>query len=137
MKPLTAALLLSLAAAGTACSDTVKSGAEAAPPAAAENGALPVDTSTATSETELSGTLNLNVGPPQDSSTRLLGSGGLGGSGENGVVLGAGGLGGPNFGESFDLGIEIEESEDPSAALQAPQEPAEPSEEDELIRLPE
>ncbi|MFN3609873.1 MAG: hypothetical protein ACK4Y9_12490 [Hyphomonas sp.] len=130
MKPLTVALLFSLAATGAACSDTVKSTAEAAPP---EGGALAVDTSTATSETELSGTLNLNIGPQQESSSRLLGSGGLGGSTEGGVVLGSGGLGGGNFGESFDLGIDLEVIEDPATPLGVP---VETSQEDEIVRLP-
>ncbi|MFN4183293.1 MAG: hypothetical protein ACK4M6_00780 [Hyphomonas sp.] len=130
MKPLTLALLFSFAATGAACSDTVKSTAEAAPVA---GDPLSVDKSTATSETELSGTLNLNIGAPQDSSTRLLGSGGLGGSGESGVVLGSGGLGGGNFGQSFDLGIDLDEIEDPVAPLSVP---AEPSDEDQIIRLP-
>lgn len=133
MKPLTVALLLSFAAAGAACSDTVKSNAEAMP---AEGGAMAVDTSTATSETELSGTLNLNVGAPQESSTRLLGSGSIGGSGESGPVLGSGSLGGPNFGESLDLGIELEEVQEPGSLLEAPAEPAPASEDDDIIRLP-
>ena len=138
MKPLTVALLLSLAATGAACSDTVEPSAEAVAAAPAEGDPLSVDTSTATSETELSGTLNLNVGAPQESSTRLLGSGSLGGSGESSTVLGAGVLSGPKFGESVDLGIELDEMEDPAALLQAPSEPAEPAaEEDDLIRLPE
>lgn len=132
MKPLTVALLFSLAATGVACSDTVKSTAEAAPPAA-EADTLSVDTSTATSETDMGGTLNLNIGAPQESSTRLLGSGGLGGSEQGGVVLGSSGLGGGNFGESLDLGIDLEELEQPPVPMDAP---AEASNEDEIIRLP-
>ncbi|PKP83070.1 MAG: hypothetical protein CVT79_03220 [Alphaproteobacteria bacterium HGW-Alphaproteobacteria-18] len=133
MKPLTVALLFSFAATGAACSDTVKSNADAAPKAAAEGDPLSVDTSTITSETELSGTLNLNIGAPQESSSRLLGSGGLGGSGQGGIVLGSGGVGGGNFGQSFDLGIDLDEIEDPAAALDAPVlRPAE----DDIVRLP-
>lgn len=134
MKPLTVALLFSLAATGAACSDTVKPTAEAAPPAATEGDALSVDTSTATSETEMSGTLNLNIGAPQEGAPRLLGSGGLGGSEQSGVVLGSGGLGGGNFGESLDLGINLDELEEPATPLDAP---AEASDEDEIIRLPD
>ncbi len=134
MKPLTVALLLSLAATGAACSDTVKSTAEASPTTPVEGDPLSVDTSTATSETELGGTLNLNIGAPQEGSTRLLGSGGLGGSEQSGVVLGAGGLGGGNFGESLDLGINLDELEQPAMPLDAP---AEASDEDEIIRLPD
>lgn len=138
MKPITVALLLSFAATGAACSDTVKSTAEASPPAPVEGETLAVDTSTATSETDIGGTLNLNVGAQQEGATRLLGSGSLGGSDQGGVVLGAGGLGGGNFGESLDLGITLEELEAaPGAELGTPAAPALPSDEDEIIRLPE
>lgn len=138
MKPLTVALLLSLAATGAACSDPVEPSTETLAEVSAEGDPLPIDTSTATSETELGGTLNLNVGAPQESSTRLLGSGSLGGSGESSTVLGAGVLSGPKFGESVDLGIEFDEVEDPAALLQAPSGTAAPAaEEDDLIRLPD
>nr|WP_290919732.1 hypothetical protein [Hyphomonas sp. 34-62-18] len=137
MKPLTAALLFSFALTGAACSDPVKSGAEAAPAAPVEGETLAIDTSTASSSSELSGTLNLNIGQQQESSTRLLGSGGLGGSEESGVVLGAGGIGGGNFGESLDLGINLDELEVSDAPLNDPALPAAPSDEDEIIRLPD
>lgn len=133
MKPLTVALLLGIAATGVACSDTVKSKAEATPVPAGED-PLPVDTSTATSETELGGTLNLNIGgsAQQDSSSRLLGTGN-----SSGVVLGSGGLGGGNFGEGPDLGIDLEEEEDPSSLLSQPATGAPAtSEEDDIVRLP-
>lgn len=132
MKPLTVALLFSLAATGAACSDPAKPTAEASAPA--EGDPLSVDKATATSETQLSGTLNLNIGAQPEGSTRLLGSGGLGGSGESGVVLGSGGLGGGNFGESFDLGIDLNEIEEPAAPLSVP---AETTDEDKIIRLPD
>lgn len=136
MKPLTAALLFSFALTGAACSDPAKSTAEAAPAAPVEGETLPIDTSTASAGGELSGTLNLNIGRQQDSGTRLLGSGGLGGSGQSSTVLGAGGLGGGNFGESLDLGINLDELEDPAAPLADPAQPAKPSDEDEIVRLP-
>ncbi|MBA4226042.1 MAG: hypothetical protein C0456_05355 [Hyphomonas sp.] len=136
MKPLTAALLFSFALAGTACSDPAKSSAEATPAAPVEGETLPIDTATASAGSELSGTLNLNIGQPQDSGTRLLGSGGLGGSGQGSTVLGAGGLGGGNFGESLDLGINLDELADPSAPLADPTLPIKPSDEDEIVRLP-
>lgn len=137
MKPLTALLFLTIAATGVACSDAVKSNAEAAPaPTGSEP--LPVDTSTATSETELGGTLNLNIGGSQASSSgRLLGSGGLSGSSDSGIVLGSGGLAGGNFGSGPDLGIELEE-DDASSLLTAPgEQPKKPaSDEDDIVRLP-
>lgn len=133
MKPLTAALLFSFAFTGVACSDSVKSTADAAP--ATSNGdPLPVDTSTATSETALGGTLNLNIGGSRETeSSRLLGAGGLSGNGsQSGTLIGSGGLGGGNFGEAPDLGIRIElDDEDPSALLAAPA-----SDEDDIVRLP-
>lgn len=135
MKPITVALLLSLAATGAACSDAVEPSTEAVAAAPAEGDPLSVDMSTATSETELSGTLNLNIGAPQESSTRLLGSDSLGGSGESNTVLGAGVLSGARFGESIDLGIDLDEMEDAASLLEAPSEPG--AAEDDLIRLPD
>lgn len=137
MKPLTAILFLAIAATGAACSDTLKSKAEAAP-ASEGSEPLPVDTSTATSETELGGTLNLNIGGSQASSSgRLLGAGGLGGASESGIVLGSGGLGGGSFGAAPDIGIELED-DNASALLNEPagqpQKPA--SDEDDIVRLP-
>lgn len=137
MKPLTAALLFSFALTGAACSDPVKSGAEAAPAEPVEGETLAIDTTTASAGTELGGTLNLNIGPQQESSTRLLGSGGLGGSEQSGVVLGAGGIGSGNFGESFDLGINLDELEVSDAPLNDPVLTAVPPEEDVIIRLPD
>jgi hypothetical protein len=51
-------------------------------------------------------------------------------------VLGAGGIGGANFGESLDLGINLDELEVSDAPLNDPALPAAPSDEDEIIRLP-
>ncbi len=138
MKPLTAALLLSFALTGAACSDSVKSTAEAAPPASSEE-PLPIDTSTATSETALGGTLNLNIGGQRETEgTRLLGAGGLGnGSGQGSTLIGSGGLGGGNFGEAPDLGIRLELEEDDAASiLNAPSDAQPPADEDEIVRLP-
>lgn len=136
MKPLTAALLFSFAFTGAACSDPAKSTTEVAPASPVEGETLPIDTSTASAEGEFTGTLNLNINPQQDSGTRLLGSGGLGGSGQGSTVLGAGGLGGGNFGESLDLGINLDDLEDPTAPLIDPALPVKPSDEDEIVRLP-
>lgn len=136
MKPLTAALFLSVALTGAACSDAVKAKAETSPPGAG-TAPLPVDTSTATSETELGGTLNLNIGGSgqQSSSGRLLGSGGLNSSSESGIVLGAGGLGGGNFGEAPSLGIDL--NDDTGAPVAGPAGNAAPaSGDDDIVRLP-
>lgn len=137
MKPLTAALLFSFAFTGAACSDPAKSTTEVAPASPVEGETLPIDTSTASAGGEFTGTLNLNINPQQDSGTRLLGSGGLGGSGQGSTVLGAGGLGGGNFGESLDLGINLDDLEDPTAPLIDPALPVKPSDEDEIVRLPD
>jgi len=129
MKPLTAALLLSIAVAGTACSDTVaeKTAAGTAPPAEA-------DTAPAqTAETSASGTLNLNIGGQRDTAPRLLGQG----AGQGGAIVGASGFGGGNFADAPELGIEIIEEDDPAAALLAPGTGTAPSDEDEIIRLPD
>lgn len=137
MKPLTAALIFSFAFTGAACSDSVKSTAEAAP-ASSGGEPLQVDTSTATSETALGGTLNLNIGGQRDTEgTRLLGAGGLGSNGgSSGTLIGSGGLGGGNFGEAPDLGIRLElEDDDASSLLSAPGSTA-ASEDDDIVRLP-
>lgn len=137
MKPLTAALLFSVALTGAACSDTVKSTAEAAPPSNGEE-PLQIDTSTATSETALGGTLNLNIGGQRETEgTRLLGAGGLGSSsGQGSTLIGSGGLGGGNFGEAPDLGIQLElEDDDAASMLNAPAD-TKPSGDDEIVRLP-
>lgn len=136
MKPLTAALLFSFAFTGAACSDSVKSTAEAAP-ASSGGEPLQVDTSTATSETALGGTLNLNIGGSREAEgTRLLGAGGLGANGSQGsTLIGSGGLGGGNFGEAPDLGIDLDLDDDASTLLSAPGSAA-ASEDDDIVRLP-
>lgn len=118
MKPVTALLLLSLAATGAACSDTVT-----AAPAEAE-------VTPAAAGGEVQGTLNLNIGRAGDGAGRqIVGSGA--GAASGGLIVGPDSTGG-NFEGVQDLGIEIEEAPvDPLA------QPAPKSDEDELIRIPE
>lgn len=133
MKPMSTALLFSLLLTGAACSDPAKGAAAAEAPPPAEP--MEVEMTNATSGSEIGGTLNLNIGgASQSESTRLLGSGGLSGSGESSRLIGSGTLGGGNFGEGPDLGIELlleEDTEEPVAAR------ADPPEDDDLIRLPD
>ncbi|MEQ9505228.1 MAG: hypothetical protein RLO80_03080 [Hyphomonas sp.] len=117
MKPITAFLLLSLAGAGTACSDT---GTKATPEPAIE---------TADAGSEVQGTLNLNIGKaPEGPGRQIIGSNT--GSTTGGLIVAPGATGG-NFEDVPDLGIVIEDIEDPLAA------PAPKSDEDEIVRLPD
>ncbi len=116
MKPITALLLLSLAGAGAACSDTVAASAEASAP--------PVETA------EVQGTLNLNIGRANDAPGGLnLNAGSSGNTG--GLIVGPRATGG-NFEDVGDLGIDLEDSPD---TLLAPKAPAATSDEDEIVRL--
>lgn len=120
MKPVTAILFLSLAAAGTACSDSVGSkpaGADAA-------------TETASAEPEVKGKLNLNIGKTSDEPTGMIVTSGSA-AGNNGMIISP--SGGGNFQDVEGLDVEIVDSTD--ALLDAP--PAEQSDEDDIIRLPE
>jgi len=118
MKPITALLLLSLAGAGAACSDTVSGAAE-----------TEAATETAGAGSEVQGTLNLNIGRAPDQPGRPI-VGANTGSANGGLIVAPGTAGG-NFEGVEELGIEIEES--PEAIL----EPEETSGEDELVRIPE
>ena len=75
MKPVTAILFLSLAAAGTACSDagTAKAAASEAP------------VETASAESEVKGKLNLNIGRTTEDRGGLIVSGNAGNS--NGLLI--------------------------------------------------
>lgn len=118
MKPVTAILFLSLAAAGTACSD--------AGTAKVAAGEAPVETASA--ETEVKGKLNLNIGRTTEDRGGLIVSGNTGNS--NGLLISPSSSGG-NFKDVEGLDIQIVES--PDDLLKAP----EKSDEDEIIRLPE
>ncbi len=118
MKPITALLLLSLAGAGAACSDTVTK----ADPAAAET---PVETA------EVQGTLNLNIGRTNDSPGGLNISAGSGAS-AGGLIVGPGATGG-NFEDVDDLGIDLQDTPD---TILEPKAPEAKSDEDEIVRLP-
>lgn len=117
MKPITALFLLSFAAAGTACSDTAGT---TEPEATIE---------TVAAETEVQGTLNLNIGKaPEAPGRQIIGSNT--GASTGGLIVAPGATGG-NFEDVPDLGIVIEDIEDPLAA------PAPKSDEDEIVRLPD
>ncbi len=117
MKPITALFLLSLAAAGTACSDTA---AKTAPEATIE---------TADVGPEVQGTLNLNIGKaPEGPGRQIIGSNT--GTTTGGLIVAPSATGGV-FEDVPDLGITIVDDEDPLAP------PAKPSDEDDIVRLPD
>lgn len=114
MKPLSFALLLSLAAAGAACSESVGSQA-VAEPAVAE----PPVAEAANAESNVSSRLNLGMGQEPRGRDRLLDA-----------------AGSADFGELPDLGIVIE-TDPASTAIDLSADAAPPAEEeDELIRVP-
>lgn len=120
MKPVTAILFLSLAAAGTACSDSVGSkqaGADAA-------------TETASAEPEVKGKLNLNIGKTSEEPAGMIVKSGSTAN-NNGMIIAP--SGGGNFQDVEGLDVQIVES--PDALLDAPE--AKKSDEDDIIRLPE
>lgn len=117
MKPITALLLISMAAVGTACSDPVAGAPEAA---AVE---------TASAEPEVQGTLNLNIGQAPAARGGLnLGTSSASNSG--GLIV-APGATGATFEDVEDLGIDIEVTPD-TVLDEKP-----PSEEDDIVRLPQ
>ena len=116
MKRITALFLFSMAAVGTACSDTV----ESAPEATVE---------TVSAEPAVQGTLNLNVG--QGSTSRSGLNLGTAPSNNSGGMIVAPGSTGATFEDVCDLGIDIQVT--PDTVLDA--RPA--SNEDDLVRLPE
>jgi hypothetical protein len=117
MKPITALLLISMAAVGTACSD----------PVAKASDTVPVETASA--EPEIQGTLNLNIGQAPASGGGLnLGPTSTSNSG--GLIVAPGSTG-ASFEDVGDLGIDIEVT--PDSVLD--QKPA--SDEDDIVRLPE
>ena len=112
MKPLTLAMLFSVAAAGAACSAEAPSEAEPAAVEAAE---------AAITEPEISGTMNLNIGQPREPrQDRLVGSGALGSA---------------DFGDVPDLGISLETDTGTGIEL-SPDAELPADEDDDLIRLP-
>ncbi len=117
MKPIAAFLLLSLAGAGTACSDTAD---KTAPDATIE---------TVAAEPEVQGTLNLNIGKAPESPGRQI-IGANTGASTGGLIVAPGATGG-NFEDVEGLGIEIEDGEDPLSP------PPKTSDEDEIVRLPD
>lgn len=133
MKPLTASLMLSLAVAGTACSDPVSGPSKETRDDT--QAVLTVDTETVTSETEIGGTLNLNLGGARDSGNRLIGSGGLSSGGNSGALIGSGGLGGGNFGSDPDLGINLDLGNGAITPLDQPA--ATGALEEDIVRLPD
>lgn len=124
MKPITAILFLSLAAVGSACSDSVSGkGSEADAAAPAE---------TASAESEVQGTLNLNIGrAPEGRGGLNVSSGSIDNSG--GLIVGPSSTGG-NIADVEGLGVEIQDA--PESVLDAPP-PKDENAEDELIRIPE
>jgi hypothetical protein len=118
MKPVTAILFLSLAAAGTACSDagTTKASASEA------------TVESASAETEVKGKLNLNIGRATEDRGGLIVSGNTGNS--NGLLISPSSSGG-NIKDVEGLDVQIVDT--PDDLLNAP----EKSDEDEIIRLPE
>lgn len=119
MKPVTAILFLSLAAAGTACSD-------AGTAKAAASADAPVETASA--ETEVKGKLNLNIGRATEDRGGLIVSGNTGNS--NGLLISPSSSGG-NFKDVEGLDVQLGDTADD--LLDTPAK----SDEDEIIRLPE
>ncbi len=117
MKPITALLLFSLAAVGTACSDTVEASAEE-----------PAITETAEAGSEVQGSLNLNIGRTGEAQSGMIVGSNTGSS--SGLIVGSAGTG-PQFEDVEGLGIEIQE--ETQILLDPPAESAE----DEIVRLPE
>jgi len=118
MKPITALLLFSLAGVGTACSDTVET-------AAADE---PATVETAGTDSEVQGSLNLNIGRTAEPQGGLIVGSNAGSSG--GLIVGSAGTG-AQIDDVEGLGFEI--VDDPEAILDAPPE----SPEDDIVRLPE
>lgn len=118
MKPITALLLFSLTAVGTACSDTVET-------ASAEE---PTTVETAGTDSEVKGSLNLNIGRTAEPQGGLIVGSNAGNS--SGLIVGSAGTGG-NIDDVEGLGIEI--VGDPDSLLD--NQPK--SDEDEIVRLPE
>jgi hypothetical protein len=113
MKTLTTALLFSVAAIGTACSAETQDHTEAEPPPA----------ETASTEPEVTGTLNLNIGQPRERGQERL--------------LGSGALGSATFGDAPDLGIGIETDIDTATLIELSTDPSPQVDEDDgLIRIP-
>jgi hypothetical protein len=117
MKPIAALLLLSLAGAGTACSDTA---AKTTPEATIE---------TADAGAEVQGTLNLNIGKTEGTAGRQI-IGSSSGASSGGLIVAPGATGG-NFEDVQGLDIVIED--EPGSLLET----APASDEDEIVRLPD
>lgn len=120
MKPITALLFLSMAAAGTACSDAGTAKATGTEPVA----------DTASTETEVKGKLNLNIGRTTEDRGGLIVSGNAGNS--DGLLISPSSSGG-NFQDVEGLDVQIVDSADD--LLDAPAKSAD--DEDDIIRLPE
>lgn len=114
MKPVAALLVFSLASLGAAFTAAAEPAAEAS---------------------EVSGTLNLNIGRSNDQAGRLIvGSGASAGGG--GLIVAPGSTGG-SFEDVPDLGIQLQdEPETADSLLEVKPAPA-PSDEDAIVRLPD
>lgn len=120
MKPITALLFLSMAAAGTACSDAGTAKAAGTEPVA----------DTASAETEVKGKLNLNIGRATEDRGGLIVSGNTGNS--DGLLISPN-SGGGNFQDVEGLDVQIVDSADDLLDVPAKSE----DDEDDIIRLPE